>query len=529
MGASLMSGFSYVFGFLVVYRSQQAYSRWWEGGSLLQQLRGEWFNAFSSLVSFCNQDSSKQDEVREFQHHLLRMFSLLYCTSIQQVSSMKDKHMEIFDIRDFDVERMRFLLEAPDRAEVCLQWIQRMIFDANEKQILKVAPPILTRAYNQLGNGIVMLNNARKIKDFPLPFHMAQMVTFMLIIHWCATAWVCAASIEKPHLAGIVAFIVTFSYWGITYIAAELEQPFGDDSDDLPLQQLQVDLNNSLQTLLDDRAQKAPKFTFRQEHLSLVRNKQSIDSLFNSKTGAVDSEASHVRSTPCLPDVLVTGGTYDIDSVAVTGGTSDTMPRQPPSVAEHTFTLPRLQRDVAHAASPPLHADLHGRWAVLDQFASLSSQRTEHSCRGLQRPWLFPLECQPGAHDRAQLGSDIEVKKKGTVCCSSSCEGHVGYEGRVCPAMQPSIEESVGPVPGLSLAKSLPAVIHHGVEHSSTAAWQTVAAEHRAEPGSGSDGAPPTVTLLPSYAQSPEHSDAMAEACGVHHSATACGSKGKGE
>ena len=36
--------------FLRNFRSRIAYNRWWEGGTLLQQTRGEWFNGFSSLI-----------------------------------------------------------------------------------------------------------------------------------------------------------------------------------------------------------------------------------------------------------------------------------------------------------------------------------------------------------------------------------------------------------------------------------------------------------------------------------------------
>merc|ERR1719203_1667636 len=53
-----VSGFYSVMGFLLVFRTQQAYSRWWEGGTLLQTVRGEWFNAYSQLLAFSNRDEA---------------------------------------------------------------------------------------------------------------------------------------------------------------------------------------------------------------------------------------------------------------------------------------------------------------------------------------------------------------------------------------------------------------------------------------------------------------------------------------
>merc|ERR1719162_440100 len=71
-GGTLLSGFSFILGFLVVFRSQQAYARWWEGGSLLQKISGEWLNAFSSLLVFCDKSGDKAYEVEKFQHQMVR-------------------------------------------------------------------------------------------------------------------------------------------------------------------------------------------------------------------------------------------------------------------------------------------------------------------------------------------------------------------------------------------------------------------------------------------------------------------------
>jgi len=331
VGASVLSGFTFILGFLVVFRSQQAYSRWWEGGTLLQQLRGEWFNAYSSLMAFCNMAPEKQDDVLAFQHRLARLCSLLYCTAIQQVSTMEVKNYEIIDIQDFDAESMKYLIGSHDRCEVCLQWIQRLIGDAADSLTIKVAPPILSRVFNQLGNGIVNLNNARKITEFPIPFPLAQMITFMLLIHWLITAFVCAASVERSFWAGILSFIVTFSFWSINYIAVELEQPFGDDANDLPLHDMQEDMNKSLVALLDHRAQHPPEFAFREDHRRLDRSTQDIEQIFGEKQPiqrSVSRAASLVN--------LIVGGNQNGSTASHTSTTQsdvDAKPAPMPPVA----------------------------------------------------------------------------------------------------------------------------------------------------------------------------------------------------
>ena len=41
---SVWSSYSFVLSFLVVFRNNQAYSRFWEGATLMNEMRGEWLN-----------------------------------------------------------------------------------------------------------------------------------------------------------------------------------------------------------------------------------------------------------------------------------------------------------------------------------------------------------------------------------------------------------------------------------------------------------------------------------------------------
>merc|ERR1719345_532790 len=86
----LWSGYTFVLGFLIVFRNNQAYSRFWEGATLFQQVRGEWLNATSSLVAFCDHSATRERDVNKFQHQLVRLVSMLHCSALQLVASVKD-------------------------------------------------------------------------------------------------------------------------------------------------------------------------------------------------------------------------------------------------------------------------------------------------------------------------------------------------------------------------------------------------------------------------------------------------------
>lgn len=51
------------------------------------------------------------------------------------------------------------------------------------------------------------------------------------------------------------------AFWSMDLIAAEIENPFGDDANDLPVAEFQVRFNRSLATLLEEDAQTPPPFS----------------------------------------------------------------------------------------------------------------------------------------------------------------------------------------------------------------------------------------------------------------------------
>jgi len=269
-----LTGFTSVLFFVLYFRSNIAYERWWEGGTLLQKTRGEWFNAFSSLMAFTTLNRGMDDQVEEFSHLICRLMSLLFCCALQQVSPRKDRPLEILDLKGIDPESLEFLNDATDKVEVILQWIQRTAIINMSSGVLSAPPPVLSRAFQEVSRGIVNLQNARKIADFPFPFPYAQVSMVMLLVHWAYTPIACSMLFgSRPHqhvLAACTSFLVIFCVWCINFIALQLESPFGDKDNDLPMEQFQRDWNKSLIVLMTKRGHTPPSFKFDpEEHRQL--------------------------------------------------------------------------------------------------------------------------------------------------------------------------------------------------------------------------------------------------------------------
>eukprot|EP00930_Biecheleria_cincta_P075812 TRINITY_DN6300_c0_g1_i2.p1 TRINITY_DN6300_c0_g1~~TRINITY_DN6300_c0_g1_i2.p1 ORF type:complete len:469 (+),score=72.32 TRINITY_DN6300_c0_g1_i2:140-1546(+) len=259
----LWSGYTTVLGFLIVFRNNQAYSRFWEGAERIMHIRSEWINAASCLMAFSSREEQKTPRVQEFQQLIVRLMSLLHCHALHQLSDFQDGEdvLPVLDLQGVERQHLQFLQTCEgNRAEVVLQWIQRLIVEAHEDGLLIIAPPILSRIFQELGNGIKNLNACSKIADIPFPFPYAQMITAMLCFHWVVTPCIAASMLSSGGIAACMSFLVTSGLWALQYISLEIDQPFGDDANDLPVLNFQKRFNCDLLLLLEPLSQTPPTF-----------------------------------------------------------------------------------------------------------------------------------------------------------------------------------------------------------------------------------------------------------------------------
>ena len=164
---TIWSGYTFVLGFLIVFRSNQAYSRFWESVTLFHQITGEWTSAVSNLLSFCSPNIDKQREVEDFRQYLIRLLSLLHCNALQTICDLADDTLEVLNLGGIDAASMLHLRTSPDRCEIVMLWIERLIIEADRKKTLEVPPPILSRAFQELSRGMVSVTNVRKTERCP--------------------------------------------------------------------------------------------------------------------------------------------------------------------------------------------------------------------------------------------------------------------------------------------------------------------------------------------------------------------------
>lgn len=261
--SAAFSGMNFLIGFLVVFRAQQAYSRFWEGCTAICTMQGEWFDAACSLIAFCKCSSALPRDVILFKHTLVRLTSLLNACVLMELSSGFDQNsnesllktkrafeLELIDAEGLDSQSLLSINSTSNKVQLIFTWIQQLIVESAHKQVFSVSAPILSRTFQELGNGMVSYRQANKIANIPLPFPYVQATEMLLVSHWLLIPFLMCVWVTSPIWTGILTFVQVAFFWSLNSIATELENPFGEDINDLPAQVMQKDFNEELLLLL---------------------------------------------------------------------------------------------------------------------------------------------------------------------------------------------------------------------------------------------------------------------------------------
>lgn len=258
------SGFSFLVGFLVVFRTSQAYSRFWDGCTSTHKMSAEWFDAASALVAFCEHSKADPSAVDNFKQTLVRLFSMMHACALANIEDNPDEstiaayNYPLIDADAIDEDSLDHLQGSESKVELVFGWIQMLVVHNISTGVLSIPPPILSRAFQELANGMVQFHEAMKISTVPFPFPYAQTCDCLLLMHWLIVPFVTAVWVPAAWWAAIFCFIQVFIFWTLNFIAVEIENPFGMDDNDIDGKHMQQDMNRQLVLLVHPMATKVP-------------------------------------------------------------------------------------------------------------------------------------------------------------------------------------------------------------------------------------------------------------------------------
>lgn len=264
--AAAYGSFSFMVGLTVVFRTSQSYSRYWEGCDVAYVMMADFFDVASSLIAFCKAaPAHKQADVLDFQSKLIRLVSLLHALILADLEAEGDiqggekaYRFELIDIEGLDATSLQTVLDSNNKVDLVFQWIQSLMVESIRDEIICVAPPIATRAFQELNAGMIQFHKALKISECPFPFPYTAAAEMVLCMHWIVTPLVVGMWTEYTFPAVFFTFVSVFVLWSLNGIAAELENPFQSDMNDLDMSDMQRELNERLLLLLDTGTIRTP-------------------------------------------------------------------------------------------------------------------------------------------------------------------------------------------------------------------------------------------------------------------------------
>lgn len=262
--SSFWNSFTFLVGFLVVFRTQQAYARFWDGATAIHKMRAEWFDACSALISFCKFSDADEGETVAFKQMCVRLISMLHAAALAEIEDSDHENIcaveafkyELIDAQNIDAVTMRAVKTSKAKVELIYQWVQQLIVENIRTNVVNIAPPLLSRVFQELANGMVEFHEAIKISTMPFPFPYAQTCDCLLVMHWIVTPFL--SNMTSPWWMSIFNFLQVFILWSLRTIALELENPFGQDANDLDASEMQEELNLQLQTIVSAEAERTP-------------------------------------------------------------------------------------------------------------------------------------------------------------------------------------------------------------------------------------------------------------------------------
>lgn len=407
--------------FLIGFRTNKAYGRFWDGTTLLHQMFGEWFDAVSCLVAFSSLSIKKQPgQVAQFRHTLIRLMSLCHGCAMEEISNLGSQPYLCVDVGGLDQKTLKYLTKAKydknlnfNTVEVVIHMIQTLVVFNSNNGVLKIPPPILSRVFQTISRGQVNLANAKKITSTLFPFPYAQLIGVLLIIFSLSTPVALASVITSWQWAAVFTAVPVMSLFALNYVACQLEMPFGTDPNDLPLAVFQDHMNSSLLMLIRPETDLVPHvhehcatdYEDIKAHISLKQPRDFMDDLDTM----IDEEEERVR--------------YSMQGVEIAVRAKSTIRR--------TRVEPKDNQDL----QAPAQSSAQASATPSDPTQPAKSEPTKQQNDQVQEPAIRKTQSQGAASRKSML----QAKQRNSVAFEKGME-----------VLNGTFEELVGHINGLS-------------------------------------------------------------------------------
>lgn len=218
-------------GLLLVFRTNASYGRYVEARELLGRIVNASRDLSRQVVTYVAEDPERPAERAALRADVLRWLGAFYRLLVQNVRDER----ELGDLGERLTAAERAQLEPlRHRPSVVVTWISARLYAAHRAGVLEVEP--LRAMDANLTALVASLGGCERIRRTPVPFAYAQHIKLFMVL-FCYTVPFALVDALGAYTA-VASGALSFALFGIDEIGVEIEDPFGTDPNDLPMERI---------------------------------------------------------------------------------------------------------------------------------------------------------------------------------------------------------------------------------------------------------------------------------------------------
>ena len=225
-------------GLLLVFRTNASYDRFWEGRKLLGMMVNRTRDLARQLSAFLGPETASA---------LQRTVTAWYVLAAQTLQQ-KDDLAALAEL--LTVEERAALAPLEHRAPVVVGWLtQRLEGERRAGRLTDLQAFAMDQNLTMLND---TLGGAERILKTPIPFAYAQHIKVFVLAYVFTAPF---ALVEATGwLTPVAAAVLALALFGIEQIGVEIEDPFGDDPNDLPVLEIGVGIDRATREVVEHLA-----------------------------------------------------------------------------------------------------------------------------------------------------------------------------------------------------------------------------------------------------------------------------------
>ncbi len=233
---SMHSLLGIVLGLFLVFRTNSAYDRWWEGRKLWGSFVNNTRNFSFKVNSFVDKDD------KETRLWFAQMVPNLVIALREHLR--KGVNIDELDIVDSDfLERMKDAKHIPNR-------LSSMLYDRvntmyKKKEITGEQLFLMDRELKEFSD---IIGACERIKNTPIPYSYTMYIKQFIFIYIITLPF--AFVTTSGYITVPIVVLITFVLLSVELIAEEIEDPFGKDINDLPTDELSKKIKDNVREIL---------------------------------------------------------------------------------------------------------------------------------------------------------------------------------------------------------------------------------------------------------------------------------------